>query len=350
MIMKKLVLISLSLFLTLISCNKDVEQNKEGQENSASSNSREAILNAEGVQMIRIGTAIDSFNVYTRKVGNNPSMKVLLLHGGPGCTHELYESVENYFPGKNIEFYYYDQLGSYYSDQPSDTSLWTIDRFVDEVEQVRIALGLNSTNFYLLGQSWGGILAMEYALKHQKNLKGLIISNMVSNIESYNAYNKDVLSPMLPADVLDTILYYEEREDYMNEKYLSLIQEHYYTQHVLRAPLDEWPDAINRTFQHLNPEVYVYMQGPSEFGIKGDASLKDWSVSDRLSEIYVPTLTVGGKHDTMDPNHMLWMASQVQKGRFLMCYNGSHLSQYDDMDTYWNGITRFVEEVNSGDF
>ena len=173
--MKKLVLISLSLFLMLISCNNDGEQNKEGQENSAStidsSNSREAILNAEGVQMIRIGTAIDSFNVYTRKVGNNPSMKVLLLHGGPGCTHELYESVENYFPGKNIEFYYYDQLGSYYSDQPSDTSLWTIDRFVDEVEQVRIALVLGSTNFYLLGQSWGGILAMEYALKHQKNLK-----------------------------------------------------------------------------------------------------------------------------------------------------------------------------------
>ena len=121
--------------------------------------------------MIPIKTPKGTFKVWTKRIGNNPKIKVLLLHGGPGLTHELYESFEGYLPKEGIEFIYYDQLGSYYSDQPKDKSLWTNERFVEEVEQVRIALGLNKDNFYVLGQSWGGILAMDYALKYQKNYK-----------------------------------------------------------------------------------------------------------------------------------------------------------------------------------
>ncbi|MFY7937870.1 MAG: alpha/beta fold hydrolase, partial [Flavobacterium sp.] len=112
-----------------------------------------------GIKMIPIKTPKGTFKVWTKRFGNNPKIKVLLLHGGPGLTHELYESFESYFPKEGIEFIYYDQLGSYYSDQPKDKSLWTNERFVEEVEQVRIALGLNKDNFYVLGQSWGGILA-----------------------------------------------------------------------------------------------------------------------------------------------------------------------------------------------
>ena len=135
-----------------------------------------------GIKMIPISTPKGDFKVWTKRVGNNPTMKVLLLHGGPGMTHEIYESFDGYFPNEGIEYYYYDQLGSYYSDQPKDLSLWDLDRFVEEVEQVRIALGLSSDNFYLYGQSWGGILGMQYALKYQEHLKGLIISNMVPSI------------------------------------------------------------------------------------------------------------------------------------------------------------------------
>jgi proline iminopeptidase len=124
-----------------------------------------------GIKMIPISTPIGKFKVWTKTVGNNPKIKVLLLHGGPGGTHEFFESFDGYFPQESIEYIYYDQLGSYYSDQPTDKSLWTNERFVEEVEQVRKALKLNNTNFYLLGQSWGGILAMEYALKYQKKLK-----------------------------------------------------------------------------------------------------------------------------------------------------------------------------------
>ena len=112
-----------------------------------------------GIKMIPITTPKGTFKVWTKRVGNNPTKKVLLLHGGPGMTHELYECFDGYLPQEGIEYIYYDQLGSYYSDQPDDLSLWDTARFVEEVEQVRIALGLDSTNFYVLGQSWGGILA-----------------------------------------------------------------------------------------------------------------------------------------------------------------------------------------------
>ena len=141
--------------------------------------------NSGGARKIKINTPSGDFNVWVKRVGNNPTKKVLLVHGGPGATHEYFEVFDSYFPKEGIEYYYYDQLGSHFSDTPSDTSLWNIPRFVEEVEQVRQALGLNKDNFYLLGHSWGGILGMEYALKYQENMKGLIISNMVSSIPDY---------------------------------------------------------------------------------------------------------------------------------------------------------------------
>src|SRR5262245_42355659 len=131
---------------------------------------------AGGVRLIPVTTPKGTFHVWTKRVGNSPTMKVLLLHGGPGATHEYFEAFDSYFPAANIEYYYYDQLGSAFSDQPDEPELWDLPRFVEEVEQVRQALELDRNNFYLLGHSWGGILAMEYALKYQEHLKGLVIS------------------------------------------------------------------------------------------------------------------------------------------------------------------------------
>lgn len=303
-----------------------------------------------GIKMIPITTPVGNFKVWTKRVGNNPKIKVLLLHGGPGLTHELFESFDGYFPNESIEYIYYDQLGSYYSDQPKDSTLWTNERFVEEVEQVRIALGLNKDNFYLLGQSWGGILAMEYALKYQKNLKGLIISNMMASAPEYNKYAEEVLGPQLPPEVFNQIKTFEKNKDYTNPKYTELLFKYYYTEHILRKPLEEWPESINRCFKHINPNVYVFMQGPSEFGITGNATLKDWDIKSKLKTLTVPTLTIGAKHDTMDPKHMEWIANEVQNGRFLFCSNGSHLSQYDDPKTYFNGIIKFLKDTDSGDF
>src|SRR5690348_8182798 len=126
-----------------------------------------------GARRIPIDTPAGRFYVWTKRVGNNPALKVLLLHGGPGATHEYLEACDSYLPAAGIEFYYYDQLGSGFSDQPDDRSLWRLDRFVDEVEQVRSALGLGPDNFVLYGHSWGGLLAVEYALAHQEQLRAL---------------------------------------------------------------------------------------------------------------------------------------------------------------------------------
>lgn len=302
-----------------------------------------------GIKMIPIETPKGIFKVWTKRIGNNPKVKVLLLHGGPGMTHEIYESFDGYFPQEGIEYYYYDQLGSYYSDQPDDLSLWDTARFVEEVEQVRKALNLDKENFYLFGQSWGGILAMEYALKYQENLKGLIISNMVPSIPDYMKYSDTVLAPKMDPEVLAEIMTFENAEDYANPRYLELVVNHYYTEHVIRMPVDQWPNSIQRGFSHLNPKVYVTMQGPSEFGVKGDATLKDWDVKERLKTIEVPTLAIGATYDTMDPKQMEWLANEVQNGRFLLCPKGSHLSQYDDQENFFEGLIDFIKDVDAGE-
>src|SRR3954470_12510254 len=158
-----------------------------------------------GVTMIPISTPVGTFRVWTKRIGNNPETKLLILHGGPAATHEYLEGFDSFLPGAGVEYYHYDQLGSHYSDQPDDPSLWTIERFVDEVEQVRVALGLSADNFYLLGQSWGGILAIEYALRYQQHLKGLVISNMMASIPAYNAYAESTLMPPMDQDALGEI-------------------------------------------------------------------------------------------------------------------------------------------------
>ena len=306
------------------------------------------VTNSDGVKLIPIDTPNGSFRVWTKRVGDNPRIKVLLLHGGPGGTHEYFEAFNDYFPAAGIEYYFYDQLGSAYSDQPDIPELWDAPRFVEEVEQVRKALGLDRSNFFLLGHSWGGILAIEYALKYQQNLKGLIISNMMASIPAYNDYANEVIMPALDQDALAEIKRLEFREEYNDPRYMELLIEHHYTKHVLRMPPDEWPEPVNRMFEHLNQSVYVPMQGPSELGASG--KLANWDRTKDLAKLTVPTLVIGATHDTMDPAHMEWMAREVKNGRYLLCPNGSHLSIYDDQTTYVDGIIAFLSDVDGAQF
>ena len=298
-----------------------------------------------GVKLLPISTPKGEFRVWTKRVGNNPHVKVLLLHGGPGATHEYFEACDSYLPAAGIEYYYYDQLGSTYSDQPDDPDLWEIPRFVDEVEQVRRALGLDSSNFYLLGQSWGGALAIEYALAHGEHLKGLLISNMMSSIPAYNAYASDVLMPAMDPDTLAEIKRLEAEEAFNDPRYSQLLMEHHYVHHVLRMPADAWPDPVTRTFAHINPDIYVPMQGPSELGASG--KLLDWDRTGDLPNISVPTLVVGAEYDTMDPRYMEMMATRIPGATYLHCPNGSHLAMYDDQVTYFEGILEFIRRVEA---
>lgn len=301
-------------------------------------------VQAAGVRMIPISTPIGEFKVWTKRFGNNSRIKILLLHGGPAMTHEYMECFESFFPKQGYEFYEYDQLGSYYSDQPTDSSLWVTERFVEEVEQVRKAIGADSSNFYLLGNSWGGILAMEYALKYQANLKGMIVANMVASAPEYGKYAEDMLAKQMDPKVLAEIKVIEANGDFANPRYMELLIPNFYNEHLCR--LKEWPDAFNRTMKHVNGEVYTMMQGPSEFGVGG--RLKQWDIKNRLKEIKVPTLMVGAKHDTMDPKAMEEQSKMVQRGRYLYCPDGSHLAMWDDQQVFMSGVIQFINDVDKG--
>jgi proline iminopeptidase len=295
-----------------------------------------------GTRMIPVSTAAGEYRVWTKRIGNNPELKVLLLHGGPGATHEYLEACDSFLPAAGVEYYYYDQLGSGRSDQPEDPTLWELDRFVGEVEQVRRALGLDRGNFVLYGQSWGGILATEYALHHQEHLRGLVISNMMLSVPAYNAYAREVLMPGMDQDALAEIKAFEASGETENPRYMELLYEQHYVHHVLRMPVDDWPDPAKRGFAHINPAIYVTMQGPSELGISADAKLAHWDRTAELSSIDVPTLVIGARYDTMDPAHMETMAGRLPHGRYLYCPSGSHLAMYDDQETYFTGLVEFL--------
>jgi len=213
------------------------------------------------------------------------------------------------------------------------------------VEQVRKALGLGRDNFFLLGQSWGGILAIEYALKYQRHIKGLVISNMMSSVPAYNDYAEKTLMPAMNQDALAEAKRLEAADDYENPRYMEILIPEHYENHVLRMPYERWPDPVNRGIAHINPLIYVPMQGPSELGARG--KLENWDRTADLSSIEVPTLTIGAQYDTMDPSYMEMMAGEFKDGRYLHCPNGSHMAMYDDQERYFAGLIAFLRDVDA---
>jgi proline iminopeptidase len=167
---------------------------------------------------------------------------------------------------------------------------------------------------------------------------------MMSSAPDYGKYADSVLAKQMDPKVLDTIHQLEARKATSDPKYMELLMTNYYAKHICR--LADWPEPLNRAFKHLNGTIYTMMQGPSEFGISG--RLTNWDRKADLPKIKVPTLTIGGQFDTMDPEHMKWMSTQVQKGSFLLCPNGSHMSMWDDQQTYMNGVIKFIREVDGG--
>ena len=293
--------------------------------------------------MVPITTPRGDFRVWTRRAGASDRIKMLVLHGGPGATHEYLLGLEEPLVAAGFEVWFYDQLGSHFSDQPDEPDLWEIPRFVDEVEQVREALGLTPENFVLYGQSWGGILAIEYALEHQDRLKGLVISNMMSSIPAYNAYARDVIMPAMDPDALAEIQRLEDEGETDDPRYEELLLEHHYVHRVLRKPVAEWPDHVVRSFEQINKDIYVPLQGPSELGASG--KLVDWDRSGDLHRIDVPTLVMGAEHDTMDPAHKRWMAEQLPHGRYHHSPDGSHCALEDDHEVYVAGLTDFLRDL-----
>lgn len=292
-----------------------------------------------GVQLVELD---NGFRVWTKRVRGG-TIPILLLHGGPGCTHEYFECFEDFLPDAGYQIIYYDQLGSNYSDQPNDPSLWTVERFCDEVEQVRKALGLE--NFYLYGHSWGAMLGIEYALKYQEHLKGLILSNMTASIDSYMVYI-DKLRRQLPIEIQETLAKYETKKEYSAPEYEKVMIDEIYSRHLCR--INPWPEPAQRMFRHLNSQPYQTMQGPNEFIITGN--FKDWNRWNDLAKISVPTLVMGGRYDTMNPEDILKMSRLIPNAQGVICENGSHLGFYDDQERYFEALLHFLDAVEHKTF
>jgi proline iminopeptidase len=292
-------------------------------------------IKVAGIEMLPVVGG--KYKVWTKKVGAG-GIKVLLLHGGPGFSHEYLDVMESFLPQAGIEFYFYDQLGSNNSDQPNDASLWTLPRFVEEVEEVRRGLGLE--NFVLYGHSWGGMLGIEYALSYQKHLRGLVISNMTAGIQSYLKHT-EALKSLLSPEKRAKLAALEAKKDYDSPDYQAIMMEDVYPKMLCRV--QPWPEPVTRAFRHANLAIYNQMQGKSEFLVTGN--LKDWERWDRLHEIKVPTLTIGAAHDEMDPEDMKKMATLMPHAHSLICPNGSHMCMYDDQDIYFRGLIGFLKSL-----
>ena len=272
-------------------------------------------------------------------MGSGP-LKVLLLHGGPAFTHAYLESFESFLPSAGIQIIYYDQLGCGESDQPDDESLWNTPRYLAEVEEVRTALDLDS--FILLGHSWGGILTMEYALKHQDDghLKGIVISNMVAGMQAFMACSKrwkETLSPELQK----TLASLEADSDYKNPEYERIMMEELYPQMICRVL--PWPEPVTRAFKNVNMKIYIQMQGPSEFVVEGN--LKDWEFWDQLPKIQTKALVLGAEFDEMDPKDIHTMAELMPNAEAVICPGGSHLAMWDSQEAYFTSILNFLDKL-----
>lgn len=296
-----------------------------------------------GARKVTITTPKGPHQVWIKRVGNNPKLKLLLLTGGPGFSHAYLEVMDSYLPAEGVEYYHYDQLETGESDKPDDPDLWTLPRYVDEVDQVRRAIGGTKDNFCLLGHSWGAILVMEYALAHQDQIKCLIISNMMASIPAYNVYARKVLEPQMNQAALKEILDLEASGQTEQPRYMELLLPNWYEQHILRRPTAQWPEPVTRDLPKMNRRFYVTMQGPSEMGASG--RLVNWDRFADLKRIQVPTLVISGKYDTMDPAYMAAMAKQLPHGE-LAATNGGHMDMYDDQPTYFAKLVAFLRKVH----
>ena len=260
---------------------------------------------------------------------------LLCLHGGPGFTHHYLEALESLADRRPVIFY--DQLGCGNSDRPGDLSLWTVDRFVEELAQVREALRLD--DLHLFGSSWGGMLAMQYVLDRKPPLRSLTLCGSPASMPRWVTDCAELLAQQ-PEQVRNTIKEHEDSGFTACPEYQAAILG-FYREHVCR--LDPWPAGLERSFAEAGYDVYNTMNGPSEFTVTG--TLKTWDIMDRLPEIEVPTLLVGGRYDECRPDHLGEMHRRIPGSRLVIIEDASHLCFAEQPREFSKTITAFFDSV-----
>lgn len=260
--------------------------------------------------------------IYYRIAGpRQPGIPLLCLHGGPGGTWDYLEPLEELTDKRPVIFY--DQLGGGGSDRPADLSLYTVDYFISELEQVVRQLGLE--RFHLLGQSWGSMLATAFYLKNRpRGLLSLTLAGPFLSAPRFTADQRENLARM-PQNIQNIVRRCEAEKDYNRPEYQQAMSE-FYKIHLCN--LEPWPDPLQRTFSRLGSEVYNRLWGPSEFTVEGE--LKDYDLTPRLGEITIPALLTCGEYDESTPKttafyHRLIPGSQMQV--FAGATHSHHLEQ-----------------------
>jgi proline-specific peptidase len=283
------------------------------------------------------------YKVWHRTVGDHDEsgkLPLICLHGGPGAPHDYLEPLEAMATtGRRVILY--DQLGCGNSDQPHNPSMWTVDLFVEEVGVVRRALGLERV--HILGQSWGGMLAMEYALTQPSGLASLVVADSPASIPQWVS-EANRLRAELPPEVQQTLLKHEAAGTVDSPEYQEAMLV-FYRRHVCR--LDPWPECVNRAFEKLgqNPEVYHTMNGPSEFHVIG--TLKEWNIVSRLAEIRVPTLVIGGRYDEATPAITETVHRGISGSEWVIFENSSHLPHVEETERYLQVLDQFLNRVEA---
>ena len=255
---------------------------------------------------------------------------LVLLHGGPGAGSLYLKPLER-LAGADRRVVVYDQLGCGESDRPDDPSLWRADRFVDELEALRVHLGLDELDLY--GHSWGGMLATDYALGHQEHLRSLVLASTIADAGLLQREMARLLEAF-PADLRDTLRRHEEAGTTESAEYADAIMA-VYRVHLCRC--DPWPPEVEKTFEDFAMDVYVPMWGPSEFAY--DGNLSDWNRVDRLHEIRVPTLITVGRHDELTPACSEQIQQEIPHSELVVFEEGSHM-------TFWEEPERYLEVVD----
>lgn len=281
----------------------------------------------------------NGYRVWYRRLGAGDATPLLLLHGGPGAGHDYLEPLQALSATRPVILY--DQLGCGKSDQPDDPSLWTLERFVEEVGEVREQLGLASV--HLLGQSWGGWLAIEYMLSQPLGIQRLILASTSASIPQFSDETRR-LRKQLPEEVQEVLARYEAAGDFHHPEYEEAV-ELFYQRYVCR--LEEWPDCVLRTGANLeNNPVYETINGPNEFTTIGN--LRDWDRTSRLAEIQVPTLITVGRYDELTPACAETLRAGIPDARLVIFEESAHLAHVEESERYLGVVADFLQETSSG--
>jgi proline iminopeptidase len=275
---------------------------------------------------------VNGFKLFYMIFGSGSDV-LLCLHGGPGGTHYSLLPLGKLGDDK-IKVVLYDQLGCCNSEKPKDIGIFTIKHYVEEVEGIRQALNLGKIN--LMGHSWGGMLALEYALKYQQNLKKLILTGSLASVPEYCTETAR-LKTLLPTDVQETLDKYETLWAFWHPDYQKAVD--VWNRNFL-CRLPQLPEDLTRSRNHLSAPVYYTMWGPNEFTALG--KLRDWDITARLSEIDVPTLVACGRYDEVTPQIAERIHDRIRGSKLVILENSAHAVMWEEEQKYLTAVREFV--------